>query len=337
MIPSDAQPGERSRQTPTWLIPAIGYAVSIACLYWVYRGFDWKGQLHRVAATDLHWVALAMLSDIAVYVCQGVRWRYLLRPLAAVSTWKATQAVYIGLFANEILPLRSGEVIRVYLMRKWSGLPLPVVASSVIIERLMDGIWLVICFYISSLIVELPGWLERASQVLMLVLGGVSALVLWAVLHKSRAQEAVRSSRWGSMLRHVVDGVHDMGRSRWFAASFLASGLHLALQVVPLWAFMKGFHLDRSPWEAAAVLAVLRIGTILPQAPGNVGSFQALVLVALGALGIDRDTATGFATLLFFVITVPLWMAGFVALMLTRMRLTDLHREARDEGAGQVS
>jgi hypothetical protein len=76
---------------------------------------------------------------------------------------------------------------------------------------------------------------------------------------------------------------------------------------------------------------VLRTGTVVPQAPGNVGSFQALVLVGLSALGIDRATATGFATLLFFVITVPLWMAGFVALMLTRMRLTDLQRDAQDQ------
>ena len=298
---------------------------------WVYHGFDWKEQLPRVARTDLRWVTLAMLSDIAVYVCQGIRWRYLLSPLGPVSTWKATQAVYIGIFANEILPLRTGEVIRVYLMRKWSGLRLPIVATSVIIERLMDGIWLVLAFYAATFLVDLPRWLEGASHVLMLILAGVSALVLWAVLHKHKAQEAVKGSRWGKLLRQVVDGVHDMGRSRSFVAAFLLSGLHLALQVVPLWALMRGFQLDRTPWEAAAVLVVLRLGTVIPQAPGNVGSFQALVLIGLGALGVDRDTATGFATLLFFVITVPLWMAGFVALMLTRMRLTDLQRDAARE------
>lgn len=319
------------KRFPSWLLPLIGYTVSIGSLIWVYHGFDWKEQLPRVARTDLRWVTLAMLADIAVYVCQGIRWRYLLSPLGPVSRWKATQAVYIGLFANEILPLRSGEVIRVYLMRRWSGLPLPVVATSVIIERLMDGIWLVVGFYTATLIVDLPRWLEGASSVLMLILAGFSALVLWAVLHKSRAQEAVRGSRWGNWLRHVVDGVHDMGRSRSFVYAFLLSGLHLALQVIPLWALMHGFHLDRTPWEAAAVLMVLRIGTVVPQAPGNVGSFQALVLVGLSALGIDRATATGFATLLFFVITVPLWMAGFVALMLTRMRLTDLQRDAREQ------
>lgn len=325
------------KRFPSWLLPLIGYVVSIGSLVWVYHGFDWKEQLPRVARTDLRWVSLAMLADIAVYVCQGVRWRYLMSPLGSVSTWKAIQAVYIGLFANEILPLRSGEVIRVYLMRKWSGLPLPVVATSVIIERLMDGIWLVVAFYAVTLLVDLPGWLEGASRVLMLILAAISALVLWAVMHKSQAREVVKGSRWGKILRHVVDGVHDMGRSPSFAAAFLLSGLHLALQIVPLWALMRGFQLERTMWEAAAVLVVLRIGTIIPQAPGNVGSFQALVLVGLGALGVDRATSTGFATLLFFVITVPLWMAGFVALMLTRMRLTDLQRDAQQEDIHQVS
>ena len=319
---------------PSWLLPFIGYVISIASLIWVYHGFDWKEQLPRVARTDLRWVTLAMLFDIAVYVCQGFRWKYLLSPLSPVSTWKAIQAVYIGIFANEILPLRSGEVIRVYLMRKWSGLKLPIVATSVIIERLMDGIWLVTGFYVATLLVDLPRWLEGAASVLMLILAGISALVLWAVLHKTRASEAVRGSRWGNLLRHVVEGVHDMGRSRSFWIAFLLSGLHLALQVIPLWALMHGFQLDRTPWEAAAVLMVLRLGTVVPQAPGNVGSFQALVLVGLSALKIDRATATGFATLLFFVITVPLWMAGFVALMLTRMRLTDPQRDAQEDRVG---
>jgi glycosyltransferase 2 family protein len=73
---------------------------------------------------------------------------------------------------------------------------------------------------------------------------------------------------------------------------------------------------------------ILRLGTVIPQAPGNIGSFQALVVASLALFGYSRADSTGFATLCFFVVTVPLWLGGFVALMLTRMRLGDIHREA---------
>ena len=98
-----AQDHKLRRRFPPWLIPVLGYSVSIACLIWVYRGFDWESELPRLLATNWWWVSLAVISDIAVYVCQGWRWSTLLTPLAKVSVWKTTQAVYIGLFANEVL------------------------------------------------------------------------------------------------------------------------------------------------------------------------------------------------------------------------------------------
>jgi hypothetical protein len=39
---------------------------------------------------------------------------------------------------------------------------------------------------------------------------------------------------------------------------------------------------------------------------------------------VDKGQAAGFANLLFVVITVPLWLAGFVALLATKMKLSHL-------------
>lgn len=322
----------RTRQRlPRWLFPAVGYAVSIACLIWVYSGFDWKREWPKLSATDPGWVIVAVVSDIAVYFCQGWRWNLLLSPLTWVSVWKSIQAVYIGLFANEILPLRSGEVIRCYLMRRWGDLPFSVALSSALIERLMDGVWLVLGFYLVAAYVDLPGWLVGISRVLLIAMAVVAVLVAWAVLHKSHAHGAISRSRWAGMLRHVVDGTHAMGNSSSFAASFVLSLVYLLLQVLPVYALVRGYGLDVTLAQSAAVLVVLRLGTVIPQAPGNVGSFQALTILGLQLFGVDRSSSTGFATLLFLVVTVPLWMAGFVALLATRMRLGDIHREAREQ------
>ena len=126
-----------------------------------------------------------------------------------------------------------------------------------------------------------------------------------------------------------------MGRSSSFAASTFLSLVYLALQVMPIWCLMKGYGLDLSVGAAATVLVVLRLGTVIPQAPGNVGSFQLLTIAGLRLFGIEREVATGFATLLFLVVTVPLYLAGFFALIATRMRLGDIHRSAHEAVASQ--
>jgi len=46
--------------------------------------------------------------------------------------------------------------------------------------------------------------------------------------------------------------------------------------------------------------------------------------------GIGKQQATVFATLLFFLVTVPLWAGGFVALLAAGLRLRELRSEAQN-------
>jgi uncharacterized protein (TIRG00374 family) len=301
----------------------------LACLIWVYHGFDWKKELPRIRATDLRWVTVAVAADILVYVTQGWRWSLLLRAIEESSVWRSVQFIYIGLFANEVLPFRSGEVIRSYLQAKWLEVEFGVVISSVVIERLFDGIWLILAFSISARFVHLPKLLVDGSIILAGILIVLAILLAIAVFLKHHAHAAVKQSRWKEKLWHVVEGLHAMGNSKSFYAAALVSLLYLALQVVPIWSLMRGYGLTLSVGQAVVVLIILRLGSIPPQAPGNVGSFQALTKIGLVMFGVDKATATGFATLLFFVVTVPLWLAGFIALAATGMNLKELHHHAR--------
>lgn len=318
------------RRVSRWLLPLVGYCFSIACLVWVYSGFDWKAELPRLMAADWWWVTLAVVSDVLVYVIQGWRWNLLLRPLARLPLWRTVQTVYIGLFANEVLPLRTGELIRCYLLGRWNALPFPVVVSSAAIERLLDGIWLALGFYAVTHFVELPGFLIGPSKFLVLVLLVFATLLAIAILRRSHAREAVSRSRWGKLLHGVVDGLHTMGHSSSFFFAVMASFLFLALQVIPIYALFRGYGMDLSIGAAMVVLVVLRLGTLLPQAPGNVGSFQFFTVLGLRLFQVPEAEATGYATLLFVVVTVPLWAGGFLALLATRMHLRQLRRDAQE-------
>ena len=213
-------------------------------------------------------------------------------------------------------------------------MPLSVVISSVLIERLWDGLWLVAAFALVNHYVQLPGFLSAMSEGLLVLLAILGGLLGLAIFYKEHAHDAASRSRWARMLGPLVDGVHSMGKSRSFWWAGFLSFWYLALQIVPIYALLRGYGLNLSPWAALVMLVILRLGTVIPQAPGNLGSFQALVVASLTLFGFSRADSTGFATLCFFVVTVPLWLGGFVALMLTRMRLGDIHREAHESLGG---
>lgn len=119
-----------------------------------------------------------------------------------------------------------------------------------------------------------------------------------------------------------------MGRAESFFRAIAVSFLYLFLQIVPIHAMLEGYGLDL-PWTSAAiVLVVLRLGTVVPALPGNVGVFHFFSFMALTRiLGVEAQAAKGVTAVMFFVITVPLLIGGSLALMFTGLNIHHiLHR-----------
>lgn len=322
-------PVPAEKDSSKWARFAV-YALSFACLLWVYHDFDWKGELPRLARIHWAWLAVAVVADILVYVTQAWRWNLLLRPVARLPLWRSVQAIYIGLFANEVLPLRSGELIRCYLQGVWNRIPVAVALSSALIERLIDGVWLILGLLLVSRAVQMPARLQDGVVVLTAVVLFLAGLVLFAVFNKRFAIHITTKHRWSEILRTIVEGLHAMGRSRTFAWSMLASMLYLGLQFVPIYAMVRAYDLGLGAAEAAILLVIIRLGTIVPGPPGNVGVFQVFCKIGLVILGVNDQTATSLSGLLFFVITVPLLVAGSIALALTGRNIREILHHARE-------
>src|SRR5882724_11298644 len=316
------------RKIPKWLVPFLGYALSAASLIWLYLHYDFRETWSAFSSLDWRYVSVAVVVELSVYLAHAWRWNILLRPVARPSFWRTVQAIYIGLYANEILPLRTGEVIRCYLLAHWNDLPISLALSSAAIERILDGIWLVVAMFITTRLVPLPGYLVDGTQVLAVGLCVLLALLIFIAVHKQKAHAVVSESRWASGLRHVVEGIHAMGNWRTMLATAGASLVYLGLQIVPVWALMEGYGLDLSIWAAAAVFIILRLGTAIPNAPGNAGLYQFFCVLGLGLFNVPKSTAVGFSLMMFGVLTLPLLIGGFVAVALTGLKLEDIRSRA---------
>jgi uncharacterized protein (TIRG00374 family) len=144
----------------------VGYGIAVACLVWLFYDLDWGRLAADMAGIHWGWVALAIVFDILSYLCQGWRWELLLRPLGRLSPVRTTQAVYAGLFTNEILPMRVGEILRAYLVSQWLRVRFSDVIPSLVVERFFDGVWLAACVGITAIFIELPANLLRAADIL---------------------------------------------------------------------------------------------------------------------------------------------------------------------------
>ena len=306
------------------------YALSAGCLFWVLHSYKIRDLIPQRQELEWKWVILGVALDLSVYICQAWRWVLLYRPVNRLPFLSTVQAIYVGLFANEVLPLRVGELIRCYLVAHWNDELLSVVFASAAVERLIDGFWMILSFMIAAHHLRgIPPWMSDTVRVLE---GGVLAglaLLAYVLIHQRHAHAIVKQSRWAVTLRHVLEGLQTMGNWRTMAKVVPASFVYLLIQVFSYWALMKAFELDLSVWDATTVLAIVRLGTVVPNAPGNIGLINAACVVALQALGVERNDAVKFSFLLLGAVTLPLLLAGAIATALTGFNIGEIHHHAR--------
>ena len=77
-------------------------------------------------------------------------------------------------------------------------------------------------------------------------------------------------------------------------------------------------------------MVLLRLGSVVPQAPGNVGLFQVLSTLGLTLFGVPGAMARRFTLILWGVVTVPLLIVGFCRT--GGLRLQDGRHSARSAG-----
>jgi glycosyltransferase 2 family protein len=320
--------GEK-RSTRKTLFFIATYAISFGCLFWVLRHIDYQQMSYNVERMHWGWVSLAMVVDILVYFFHGWRWSLLLSPLAPVPFWRSVRAIYVGLFANEVLPLRTGEVIRCYLQARWSELPLTVTLSSALIERIFDGLWLVICLIVALQLVPLPNEMVSGGTTLAVLLLLAAAVVGAAMFWKESTYAALSRNRHLKHLAVLLEDLHIIGHSRYLYFSAIASAPYLLMQVIPIWAMAEAYGIELSLTDAFVVMVVVRFSSIVPQAPGNLGLFNAAAVIGLKAVGVSGDLAKEFSLVLWAVITLPLLVVGSIALAITGTRIGELHHQAR--------
>src|SRR6516225_8611440 len=95
---------------------------------------------------DARMLALAVAVTMMTYALRALRWQYLLAPIGPTHFGTAFRTTVIGFAASFLLPARPGEVLRPYLLAKREGLPPTSAFATIILERLLDLVIVLLLF-----------------------------------------------------------------------------------------------------------------------------------------------------------------------------------------------
>jgi glycosyltransferase 2 family protein len=311
----------------------LNYALAAAALAFVLWQLHLPTLRQDLAGIVWWMVAVALLLDVFSVGLQALRWRYLLRP-SRPPFRTVLQASYIGILFNEVLPLRTGDVARGLIVARRTGRGLATVLSTEVVERVADGLSLVVLVWVAMRRLHLPESLRIGQMALEIVVGVVVVVFLLLALRGESFGEWLLGrrprGRVGRQIRLVsVDLMAGLKVLRDVRAVVVAAVIALLMnivQVLILWIMLRAFNIDLSVLHAAAVLAIISVGIFLPNTPGNIGPWQFFCVLGLTLFGVDSTSAAGFSLVAFVLLTLPLVGGGAVSLATSPFTWSELRR-----------
>jgi glycosyltransferase 2 family protein len=285
-------------------------------------------------------VVATLIAPLQIWV-RGQRWWYLFPP--GSNPPPLTPAMMIGYMANNVLPLRAGEVVRIYVVaRRWSATGAPerihpfwTTLATLVVERVLDSLVVVLILAILVLRVSVPRFLEMAALIVLTIdLVGIAVLVALAAAPDACVRLVARLvGRWPGLHRrllnifqtfvHGLDGVrtpsHAVPLVAWTVAVWLVPAL-------AAWTMLLALDLHLPFIASWAVLSFVGLGISIPSAPGYVGVFHAAAVLAVGLFGVSHSAAVGYALLFHASQIVPITLAGWLYLLREEVSLTEATR-----------
>jgi len=121
-------------------------ALTLGLLAYFLHGVDLKAVWAETRHADGRLLGLAVLIVLLTYTLRAFRWQYLLAPIGKTHFSTAFKTTTIGFAASFLLPARAGEVLRPYLLARRERLPPTAAFATIIVERLLDLVTVLLLF-----------------------------------------------------------------------------------------------------------------------------------------------------------------------------------------------
>jgi uncharacterized membrane protein YbhN (UPF0104 family) len=301
-----AQPSLASKLLKT--LP--GLVISVFFLWRTFRGISYA-EIRGLRIVAPWWIVGVVVFSVLSYTLRSHRWKRMMKS-AGTSFTTCARVLMTSLAANNILPLRIGDIMRVFTYAPDLGASPSFILSTLILEKLLDIFALSVLFIATMATGVLPK-LRFAANVAV----GVSALGILVLLLGARSLADPLSRLFARLPKHhiliklehwillALDCIRQIG---------LIGTALLLLETIAIWtvegviflasARLIGLASDAlGPWNA---VAFVNLSFLIPSSPGGIGPFEAAAQKAFATHGANPGAAAlyGLALHVWMLITI---------------------------------
>jgi len=289
------------------MLARVASVAIIVALLWVFlRRIEWAalGEALRHAL-----IIPLLLSALLYFVClfaKALSWRIMLAPHNVVRLSHLYRYTIAAFAASCFTPVRAGEVLRVWALKRNDGVPTCDSTAVALAEKLLDAITLLMfCAPIPWLLSTLPAWVNDT----ILITAGIALGIFVALYFAVGWMRARKPTSWAG--RFLV-GMHIVRSPRRLAHVVITKLLGWAVDLVAVMLVLHAVGIEVPIAAGMFILFAFNLAIAIPSTPGQIGALQVGVLIATDILGIPREPALAFALLYHLMQMLPVIVVGLL-------------------------
>jgi|TARA_B110000263_G_C15257815_1_gene487328 uncharacterized protein (TIRG00374 family) len=326
-------------------------------LVFFFIQLDFLLTLERIRRANYFFLIPAISLYFCALYCRAYRWQFLLNPIKHVSITKLYPVVIVGYMANNILPLRIGELVRVYYLDLKQSINKAASLSTVAIERVFDGLTLLFLAAISSMFVPLIDLLEdlgggiglnwfMLTSIMTVPFLGVATFMVLGSYYPYRLKNfiAIMTKFLPKILALNINKLAGMFIEGLMVLRDPRKVLFVFLLSIPVWLMESGMYyliafsfelndiLDPTELIGLSILltSVSNLATSIPTAGGGIGTFEASAVATLILFGIDSNVAGAYIIVLHAALLLPVTFLGLIYIWFDKVSIFGLTKRSRN-------
>lgn len=311
-----------NNNTSRRLIVLIGIAISAFFLWIAFRGLQPETFLDSLSSINPLWLIVAAMTYFFAVAVIAWRWQFLLRAVKFVPLLPLSQIVAIGYMGNNVYPLRAGEALRLFLLKRNHDVPITGAATTVVIERIFDGIVMLSFILLGLLLVDVTSEqiqlvLSIATPIFVIAVIVFFTLAMFPKILEALIEQIAKflpdalAKLVLSLSEGVLAGLQSLRSPIHLLGAILTSYSTWAIEAVVYWMVMWAFGLELGYPVALLVVGTVNLAGLIPASPGQVGVYEFFASAVMTAVGVAQNTALAYAVVVHLVIWLPVTLVGF--------------------------
>lgn len=336
----------------------FGLIISVVCLYYSFKGIKIKEVIAALRIVNYWYLLPALFFSLFTLFTRTYRWKLLIKDHKNLKFYDIWVTNCIGFMALFTLPARLGDLLRAYLLGQRTGVKKTMVLSTIVLERILDGIGAILIFLIALNFFPIDN-MNRYSfdkkifgyncsinlkQIIIIVsllyLVALGILILIKIFSKQSLKFACFFIKFAphkyqeklkTIISSFIDGLESIGTFFNFIKMIIYSVLLWTLNSVPAFFVVKGFHIPFNFFHVIILNGFLIFALMIPAAPGFIGTYHIAVLLVLKLYNIEGANALSFAWILWLVGCVVDVSAGGYYLYKENLSILKIEKEYSNE------